>query len=155
MLNAGLGSPAPAYLDSAYLAEPDDVGQREWAARGTRVASRYPYVKANWAFNARVLDKLIASLRRTGLRVVLVETPVNPRFVTQYDVAGVGKWHQDRMRDFASRRGVPYVVLNDVAGLASSDFFDWAHLRNRDAARRCARALRVMLAPSGAPERTE
>ncbi len=39
VLNAGLDSPAPTYLDSAYLAAPDGVGEREWAARGTRVAS--------------------------------------------------------------------------------------------------------------------
>jgi hypothetical protein len=140
-------APTP-YVDSVYQAESSVVGARGWKTRAERVAERYPLVERNWAANAALLERLIDTLERAGLNVVLVETPVNPRFVEERDGDGIGVMHIGRMRRLADRRRLPYVVLNEAAALDESDFFDWAHLRTRAAARRCVEALRPYLWPT-------
>jgi hypothetical protein len=145
---AAIGMRATPYVDSVYQAERSAVGARGWKTRAERVAERYPSVEQNWAANAALLERLIDLLQRVGLKVVLVETPVNPRFTRERDADGVGVAHIRRMRAFADRRRLPYVVLNDAARLEESDFFDWAHIRTRDGARRCAEAVRPYLWPA-------
>lgn len=142
---AALGRSAAPYLDSPYQPDSATIDERESIGRAERVAERYASVERSWSANAVLLGQLVSVLQQTGLNVVLVETPVNPQFTREWDTDGVRAAHVARMRAFAALRQLPYVVLNEAAALEESDFFDWAHIRTRDGARRCVEALRPYL----------
>lgn len=147
LVEALFGIPGPPFVDSVYQRAPAQVSDREWNERARRVAARYPEVERHWEANARVLERVIDELEGAGLRVILVETPVNPRFAARPDAQGVTSRHRARLSALARGRRVSYVVLNEAARLGETDFVDWAHIRTRDAARRCAEALRPFLQP--------
>ncbi|BCS31972.1 hypothetical protein TBR22_A11760 [Luteitalea sp. TBR-22] len=133
-------SPVP-YVDSRYTGETKPLTPAAWRKIGARVARRYDVMDANWAGNAVVLTRIVRTLEARGLRVLLVETPVNPRFEDEFATTATAARHRGRVEALAGDLGVPYLHLVSAARLEPDDFHDWAHLRARHAARRCADEL--------------
>lgn len=141
------------YVDSRYVGMAP-ARPAVWQSVARRVDARMERIDANQEASQRVLVRVLATIReRTDLRVILVESPVNPRFLTEFGRHGLVARHRQRMREFAREQGVDYLVLGEAVQLPPGDFFDWAHLRDRDAIRRCAdavlRSVRALLASPG------
>jgi hypothetical protein len=78
--------------------------------------------------NLELLGDIIALARsNTEMEVVLVEHPINPRFVSEYLGTEFYVAHKQRVSDFAAEHGVDYV---DIAAehLQEELYFDWTHL---------------------------
>ncbi len=130
-----------AYVDSRYVGK-GAATAAAWELKGTRVDSRLDHLGENWLQNLQVLERIIELIRsRTSLKIVLVESPINPRFVAQFNREDLIAWHRQGLARFARRQGIPYVVLNQAAVLAPGDFFDWAHLSDPAAIKRSADAV--------------
>jgi hypothetical protein len=87
------------------------------------------------------LERLIRALQRRGLRVILLESPINPQFAASLAPSNLYARYADAMTTFAKRERVEYLNLTDAAGLESSEFYDWGHLRSAAAQERYTRAL--------------
>jgi hypothetical protein len=136
-----LRSKRTAYVDSRYVGK-GAATTAAWELKGKRVDSRLAHLRENWLQNLGVLERIINLVRsRTNLKVVLVESPLNPRFVAQFDREALVAWHRQGLARFARTQGIPYVVLDQAAGLSADDFFDWAHLSDPAAIKRSADAV--------------
>jgi hypothetical protein len=82
---------------------------------------------------------------RTGARLVLLEAPASPRFITMmqksYDR------HTRRMRDYARAHGIRYLNLNGTADVREADFGDYCHMTSDEGRQRYTEALAANLGP--------
>jgi hypothetical protein len=118
------------YLDKA----PKD--EAAWRADAQvlkrRLASYEQHAERNLAAYGRLLDKLAAY---PSVKVLLLDIPLNPRAVREVFGSDFYAQHRARIAAFAQQRGALYLNLNDVPGLAESDFQDWSHIRSARAQR--------------------
>jgi hypothetical protein len=76
------------------------------------------------------IDRLIGRLRAIpGVRVAFVEEPISPGFIQAFGLAPIVGGFNDRMYEEAHRRGLPYFLILDAAGLAVGDYHDILHMR--------------------------
>lgn len=116
----------------------------EKVARAKRLVPRYHHnAERRWA----VLQRMLAGLRRRGrVSALLLDTPVNPRFVREGFGEDFYAAHRQRMRQWARRSGLAYLNINEAANLQDEDFFDHYHLSRREAQQRCTAALAAKVA---------
>jgi len=87
----------------------------------------YPRFRANLDYNLAMLEQVVECAQARGLRVVLLDLPLNRRALDgRFD--GVLAMYQTPVRALARDRGVPYVELDRADPLPSSDFHDLMHL---------------------------
>jgi hypothetical protein len=88
----------------------------------------YPAFKKVHAFDAAMLEGLIAEGQRRGLDMVIVELPWNREVVGDaFDEAMAA--YQAPTRAIAEEYDVPYLDFNDEVDIPSRDFLDLSHLR--------------------------
>jgi hypothetical protein len=88
----------------------------------------YPAFKKVHAFDAAMLEGLVAEGRRRGLDIVIVELPWNREVVGDaFDDAMAA--YQAPTRAIAEEYDVPYLDFNDEVDIPSRDFLDLSHLR--------------------------
>lgn len=129
------------YVDNWYEGRPP-IDAAEWSRQRSNLADAYSRYEDNWTVHRDVLQRGLDRLReKGGARVLLVETPVNPRMTAEAGLARVAELHAKRMSEFAARNGIEYVDLNVTVGYTPDDFNDWGHLSNRDAMIRSANTV--------------
>jgi hypothetical protein len=90
-------------------------------------ASRRPVFDANVAANLQMLEALLVSARERGVRVALVELPLNAAIVRGRFAASQARY-QGPVAALARKYGAPYVDLNRSLQIPSADFQDLSHL---------------------------
>lgn len=92
-----------------------------------------------------MMGRLAARLRRQHVQLVVLEAPVNPRFVRESIGMPAYQHHVAEMRAFAAANRIPY--LNFSRTVQVPDFYDWGHLRNPAATARQTRELVAAVRP--------
>ncbi len=87
------------------------------------------------------LEEIARLMKRPGVEVVFVESPVNPRFDTMKPEAQARSVYESAMLKFAERTGAHYWNPSVEARLRASEFRDWVHLENLGAEARYEAAL--------------
>jgi hypothetical protein len=89
--------------------------------------SRKPVFEQNLDANLEMLEALLAQARERGVRVVLLELPLNEEIVgDSFDDSR--RQYQEPVTALAREYGAPYVDLNQVVDIPSRDFQDLSHL---------------------------
>jgi hypothetical protein len=89
--------------------------------------SRKPVFERNLDANLQMLEALLAQARERGVRVVLLELPLNEEIVgDSFDDSQ--RQYQEPVTALAREFGVPYLDLNQVVDIPSRDFQDLSHL---------------------------
>ena len=116
--------------------------QREWQDHNQRVMDRFKHYAQQAEENLAVISRIVERLRtKTSMSVVLLEPPMNQKFVREYMGEDRQNRYQTRIRRFAQEHDLLYWDLNDKAKLTESDYYDWCHLRLRDAVARYTTTL--------------
>ncbi len=89
--------------------------------------SRKPVFDENLDANLQMLEELLARARERGVRVVLLELPLNKEIVGDSFEASQ-RQYQEPVRALSEQFGVPYVDLNQTVYIPSRDFQDLSHL---------------------------
>jgi hypothetical protein len=89
--------------------------------------SRKPIFDQNRAANLQMLDELLAQAKERGVRVVLLELPLNKAIVKD-SFAASQLQYQVPVARLAEKYGYPYVDLNRQVDIPSRDFQDLSHL---------------------------
>jgi hypothetical protein len=117
--------PYKVHAFDSRRALPDDQKRRlvqKWLGR------YYPAFKKVHAFDAAMLEGLIAEGRKRGLDMVIVELPWNREIIGgSFDQAMAA--YRASTRAIADRYDVPYLDFNDEVDIPSKDFLDLSHLR--------------------------
>ena len=83
--------------------------------------------------NLAALARMQAYLRERGMRMVLVETPVNPRFLQDKLGKTFYTRHIEGMERFAKEQGIPYLQPGARLDVPIEHYHDWAHFRTASA----------------------
>ncbi len=90
-------------------------------------ASRKPVFEQNLDANLQMLEALLAQARERGVRVVLLELPLNEEIVGD-SFADSQRQYQGPVTALAREYGAPYLDLNQTVDIPSRDFQDLSHL---------------------------
>jgi hypothetical protein len=90
-------------------------------------ASRKPVFERNLAANLQMLEALLAQARARGVRVVLVELPLNKQVVGDSFATSQAQY-QAPVAALGHKYGAPYIDLNKTLDIPSRDFQDLSHL---------------------------
>ena len=89
--------------------------------------SRKPVFEQNLDANLQMLEALLAQARERGVRVVLLELPLNEEIVgDSFDDSR--RQYQEPVTALAREYGAPYIDLNQTVDIPSRDFQDLSHL---------------------------
>ena len=89
--------------------------------------SRKPVFEQNLDANLEMLEALLAQARERGVKVVLLELPLNEEIVgDSFDESQ--RQYQEPVAALAREYGAPYVDLNQTLDIPSRDFQDLSHL---------------------------
>jgi hypothetical protein len=132
---------APVY-EERRIRPSQRVRPELWDFRGGRVAQRLTDYGVGVDAGLVTLDRALQRLAaRTAVTPVLVEAPVNPRFLREFGQTARFASHRSRLRAFAEERSLVYLELNALAGLEEPLFYDWAHIVDGQAVRRCTTVI--------------
>jgi hypothetical protein len=88
----------------------------------------YPAFKKVHAFDAAMLDGLIAEGKARGLDIVIVELPWNRQIIGDAFSRAMAAYREPT-KAIADKYGVPYLDFNAQLDIPSRDFLDLSHLR--------------------------
>ncbi len=89
--------------------------------------SRKPVFEKNLDGNLQMLEALLAQARERGVRVVLLELPLNKEIVGD-SLDASRQQYQEPVTALAREYDAPYVDLNERVDIPSRDFQDLSHL---------------------------
>jgi hypothetical protein len=89
--------------------------------------SRKPVFEQNLGANLEMLEALLAQARERGVRVVLLETPLNEEIVGDR-LAASQRQYREPVAALARDYDVAYLDLNQAVDIPSRDFQDLSHL---------------------------
>ena len=137
-LRAASSNLANGPIDSIYYylgrEQKDD---EEWRSHSEQVAERLDFYYENVEGNLDILSRIINRIReKTDMTVVLVEHPVSDRFVREFVDPALIRQYEDRLRQFTKEHNVEYWDLIEAAAFSDDDYYDWCHLRSKEATSR-------------------
>ncbi len=91
------------------------------------LAERYELYRRNYDANLEELELLLRACRKRGLRVALLELPLNLEFVGDALDAPREMYRED-CRRLAARSGAPFLSFVEEVDLKNTEFYDLAHL---------------------------
>jgi hypothetical protein len=91
------------------------------------LAERYELYRRNYEANHEELERLVRACRDRGLRVALLELPINLEFVGDRLDAPRATYLED-CRRLAAVNGVPFLSFVEEVGLRNTEFYDLMHL---------------------------
>lgn len=110
-----------------YSAKRIQTDERKGELLDTWLAERYELYRRNYEANHGELERLVRACRDRGLRVALLELPLNLEFVgDRLDVPRAT--YLEDCRRLAARSGAAFLSFVEQAGLANTDFYDLMHL---------------------------
>ena len=89
--------------------------------------SRRPVFEKNLDANLQMLEALLQQARERGVKVVLLELPLNEEIVGD-SFATSQRQYQVPVAALAREYGAPYIDLNQTLDIPSRDFQDLSHL---------------------------
>jgi len=120
-------SPSTEYGLHRYSAETRrSDGQKERLVKVWNTLRR-PVFEQNVHANLQTLEVLLEHARKRGVRVVLLELPLNEEIV-RGRFGAAQRQYQEPARALARKYGVPWVDLNQTLNIPSTDFQDLSHL---------------------------
>jgi hypothetical protein len=132
----------PVQADPHRFDELPPPSDELWERIEDRFPQRIASYERNVAYHAELLGGLIRRMsERPGVRVLLVEAPINP---ASLESPLVRRWygtHIERMSAWSRAWGVPYERLDEEAGLTAADFHDITHIASPAARSRYTRVL--------------
>ncbi len=90
-------------------------------------ASRKPVFEQNRVANLQMLEELLAQAKERGVKVVLLELPLNEEIVKD-SFSASQRQYRVPVTKLAEKYGYPYVDLNQQVDIPSRDFQDLSHL---------------------------
>ncbi|MCC2614877.1 hypothetical protein LJ739_01320 [Aestuariibacter halophilus] len=139
----------PPTYSAGYLDGPA-AKKRAYDRIAKRVAARWDDYDANHRHNLDALSDLIAFIRaRSDMQIVLLEHPMNPAFEQEYLPAALRQKHQQLLTDFAQEHQVQYWQPASTLDFSTDAFYDWAHLRDREAANQYTRKVMQLALAEG------
>lgn len=139
---------APPVYEERVIRKTPRVSPERWAFMGRRVAQRLSGYEAGVEPALAALDRALNHLsQRTSVTPILIEAPINPRFLLEFGQTTLFLEHTTRLRAFAKKRSIPYLSLNELAGLEEELFYDWAHVVDGEAVQRCSAIVAEATAP--------
>lgn len=137
---------APSYSER-IVGRATSVPPSRWREVGEYLSTRFRSYDDNRHYGEAALERALARLTTsTGIIPVVVEAPVNPRFVTEFNQLALFQRHAERMRNSAAKHGLRVINLNDLVDMQAADFFDWGHLSNEIIVKRCSQAVAAAIA---------
>lgn len=91
------------------------------------LAERYELYRRNYEANHEELERLVRACRDRGLRVALLELPINLELVGDRLDAPRSTYRKD-CRRLAATSGVPFLSFVEEVGLRNTEFYDLMHL---------------------------
>ncbi|HSL96382.1 MAG TPA: hypothetical protein VLA35_10790 [Thermoleophilia bacterium] len=91
------------------------------------LAERYELYRRNYEANHEELERLVRACRDRGLRVALLELPINLEFVGDRLDTPRATYRED-CRRLAAVNGVPFLSFVEEVGLRNTEFYDLMHL---------------------------
>ncbi len=91
------------------------------------LAERYELYRRNYAANLEELELLLRACRKRGLRVALLELPLNLEFVGDALDTPRETYRED-CRRLAARSGAPFLSFVEEVDLKNTEFYDLMHL---------------------------
>jgi hypothetical protein len=89
--------------------------------------SRKPIFEKNLDANLQMLEALLAQARERGVKVVLLELPINNEIVGD-SFAVQQRQYREPVAALGVKYGAPYIDLNQTVDIPSRDFQDLSHL---------------------------
>ncbi len=105
--------------------------------------------------NVAVLERIVERLKGTQLKLVLLDSPINPRFVADFNHEPMWREHRQRMHRFADDHGLLFWDVVNEAQITEGDYFDYAHLTSPEAVSRATGLLADHLMPLLAGDTTQ
>ena len=137
----------PRYSETHNRDRAVETPQR-WQWHGRELGKRFAHYDENLIAVRGVLERLVRRLKRHGgMQIVLLEPPVNPRFLDEFGHRALYERHRQWVAAFAHEYGLAYLNLNEAVTFDPGEFFDWAHLNDETAVRRAATAVAAVVAP--------
>ena len=126
----------PSYAESVIRPRRRVTAQR-WEVTGRRVSERLASYDENSDAALKALDRALQRLAaHTSIKPILVEAPINPRFLRDFGQVELFARHLETVQRFADERDLTYLRLNELAELEDPVFYDWAHEIDEQAVRR-------------------
>ena len=135
----------PVDLQPMPFLHPDPtLGIQRWDGTSyhVRLEKNAKYVQDN----LEVLIRLSDRLRDHGLHLVLVDTPINPQFLSRFKHHRLFREHNLAMRQLADEIQIPYLDLPGKSGINELDYYDYCHLGSETATQRVTDWLASLLA---------
>lgn len=118
-------------IDDEHRISRSSLKGEEWLERGRFVAGKFSSYEDRASIAQSFLSRMIARLReRTRVTPILVEAPVNPKFVNDFNQTDRYRAHENWVERFASEQGIQYLNLNDEIQMQNDYFYDWGHLNH-------------------------
>jgi len=131
------GKPLDAEARAALAGETDirhryserriQTDERKGELLDTWLAERYELYRRNYEANHEELERLVRDCRDHGLRVALLELPLNLEFVGDRLDAPRATYRKG-CRRLAATSGAPFLSFVEQVGLVNTDFYDLVHL---------------------------
>jgi len=120
-------SPSTQYALHRYSAETRRSDSQKKRLVTKWNTSRKPVFEQNRAANLQMLEELLAQAKERGVRVVLLELPLNEEIVKD-SFASSQRQYRVPVTKLAEKYDYPYVDLNQTVDIPSRDFQDLSHL---------------------------
>ena len=114
-------------VEHRYSVDRVHTNERKGQILDQWLAERYELYRRNYDANLEELELLLRACRKRGLRVALLELPLNLEFVGDALDAPREMYRED-CRKLAARSGVPFLSFVEEVGLKNTEFYDLAHL---------------------------
>ena len=118
-------------VESAFLGPNPHPMVQKW--EGQPYSDRLNQHRNNVEANVTVLDRLARRLSQTRLKLVLLDAPVNQRFLHNFHHEEDWLDHRRRMSQFAAQHEVPFLTVVEEARVKDTDYYDYCHLTSRKA----------------------
>jgi hypothetical protein len=123
----------PSYFDSYYL-EKKSLERTKYVNHSKKAQKRFKTYEAHWESNQALLESILNKItNNNNMEVVIFEAPVNPDFLSEFELEQLYRKHQAMIHQLALENGITYLNANELGGLEPKDFYDWAHVSNRNA----------------------
>jgi hypothetical protein len=91
--------------------------------------------------NLETVSRIVKALQHRGAKVLLVDSPINPRFLDAYVSPEIIRAYKAALHRVAADLDVPLFEFNQAAALKENEFQDVMHVVGDAVKRRCQTEL--------------
>jgi hypothetical protein len=134
---------APKEHQRGYYSTIPKLTQEQWDDILVKhVKNKTNFTDSNVQAALRTYSRTIDMLRSKGkVSIVLLQDPMNPRYIDKIIGPDLYKKYQERLRHFADSTRTVFLDINGQVGLKDMDFYDHAHIRLSETKKRYSEIL--------------